>query len=105
MAVSINWSTKVISIPKSDLTFISWDLYRYDVNAFRLELDDILDDEVGMVFLDTHKHNGIVTLSWVDYARVFEIVNWYTVTFEDGQYRVSLFWANHNVADVANVNN
>jgi len=35
---------------------------------------------------------------------VVEIINGYTVTFEDGQYRVTLLGANSNVADVTNVN-
>lgn len=104
MAISIDWGAKIINIPKADLTILSGNLYKYDVNAFRLELRNLEDDIDGMAFLKTHKHNWIVTLSGVDYARVLEIINWYTVTFEDWNYSVSLFWANHNIADVKNVN-
>jgi len=37
-------------------------------------------------------------------ARVVEIINDYTITFEDGQYAVNLVGANSNVADRVNVN-
>jgi hypothetical protein len=57
-----------------------------------------------MAYLDTHRHNTTVTVGGVTLARVIEIINGYTVTFEDGQYAVNLAGANSNVADVANVN-
>lgn len=104
MAISINWPTGVISIPKSDLTLISGDVYEYDVNAFRLELKDLEDDSEGMMWPDTHRHNTSVTLSGVVYARVVEIINGYTVTFENGMYAVNLYGANHNIIDVNNRN-
>lgn len=103
MAISINWSTKVINIPQADLTLVSGTVYEYDVNAFRLELKDVEDGE-GMPFLDTHRHNTEIVISGVTYARTLEIINGYTVTFEDGQYSVNLFGANNNVLDVLNRN-
>lgn len=104
MALSINWATKVITVPQADLTLISGSLYELDVDAFRLELKDIEDSEEGMAFPDTHRHNTEVTLSGVTYARTFEIINGYTVTFENGTYTVRCVGANHNLADVKNVN-
>lgn len=104
MALSIDWATKVITVPQADLTLISGSLYELDVDAFRLELKDIEDSEEGMAFPDTHRHNTEVTLSGVTYARTFEIINGYTVTFENGSYTVRCVGANHNLADVKNVN-
>lgn len=104
MAISINWLTKVITIPQSFLTYISGDLYELDVNELRLALKDIEDSEEGSVFPDTHRHNTQVVLSGVTYARTLEIINGYTVTFENGQYAVRCVGANHNLADVKNVN-
>jgi len=100
---TINWVTKVITIPQSFLTFISGSLYELDVNELRLVLKDIEDDE-GIPFPDTHRHNTQVLLSGVTYARTFEIINGYTVTFENGNYSVRCVGANHNLADVKNVN-
>lgn len=100
MAVTVNWLTKVINVPQSFLTLVSGSLYELDVDALRLALKDIEDSDVGMNFPDTHRHNTSVTLSGVTYARTFEIVNGYTIQFEDGQYTVSCTGANHNIADV-----
>lgn len=77
-------------------------LYELDVNALRLALKDIEDDE-GMPYLDTHRHNGEVTISGVTYARSFEIINGYTIGFDVStydHYTVRCIGANHNLADV-----
>ncbi len=104
MAISINWNTKVISVPQADLTNVSGTLYELDVDVFRLALKDIEDSDEGMAFPHTHRHNTSVTLSGVTYARTVEIINDYTVTFEDtgSPYTVRLTGANHNLADVTN---
>lgn len=105
MAISINWITKVIFIPRADMTLISAspEIRELDIDAFRLELKDIEDDE-GMPFVDTHSHNTTVTISGVTLARVVEIINGYTVEFESGLYRANLVGANSNIIDVAVVN-
>lgn len=104
MSLSIDWGTKVISVPQSYLTFLSGSTYEMDVNQFRLDLKDMEDSEEGIIFPDTHSHNTEVTVGGVTLAHVVEIINDYTVTFEDGQYAVNLYGANHNVVDVANLN-
>lgn len=105
--ISIDWGTKVIYIPKSFLTLVQstpTEIYELDLNIFRLALKDLEDSENGMSFLDTHRHNTEVTLAGITYARVIEIINGYTITFEDDQYAVNLIGANSNVADNVNVN-
>jgi hypothetical protein len=57
-----------------------------------------------MAYPDTHRHVAPVSLGGVTLARIIEIINGYTVTFEDGQYAVNLVGANSNVGDVVNVN-
>mgnify|MGYP006919754450 CR=1 FL=1 len=121
MAVSIDWGTGIITVPRADLTLLSSyssgfssgfgaafgsfsPLYSYSIDTFRLALKDLEDSEAGMPFLNTHSHNTEVTLAGVTYARTVEIINGYTVTFEDGQYAVVLSGANSNVHAVANVN-
>ena len=102
MTTTIDWLTQIITIPKADTTLVqaSPEVRELDVNAFRLGLKDIEDSEDGMPHLDTHQHNTEVTISGVTYARTFEIINGYTVEFEDGQYTVSCTGANHNLGDV-----
>lgn len=104
MAISIAWGTKIISVPKSYLTLVSGSVYELDMNQFRLDLKDLEDSEEGMAFPDTHRHNTEVTLAGVTYSRFVEIINGYTVTFEDGAYAVNVVGANTNIADVMNVN-
>jgi len=104
MAISIDWGTKVISVPQADLTFVSGIDYLLDIDVFRLALKALEAGEVGMSFLDTHQHNTEAVLGGVTYARQVEIINGYTVTFENGTYRVTLTGANSNIQDVVNYN-
>ena len=101
---TVDLATKIITIPISFLTFVSASLYELDINELRLALKDIEDSEEGMAFLDTHRHSTEATLSGVTYARQLEIINGFTVTFENGSYSVRCVGANHNLGDVKNYN-
>lgn len=101
---SINWLTKVIYVPQSYLTNLGGGIYELNVDEFRLDLKDIEDSEEGMTFPRTHVHNTQVTLSGVTYARTVEIINGYTIEFQNGNYTVKCVGANHNVGDVKVVN-
>ena len=107
MAISINWGTRVITVPKTDLPIVSSgppQIRELDVNAFRLELKSLEDDEEGMPYPDTHYHVAPITVGGVQLARVVEIINGYTITFEADSYAVNLINANNNISDVANLN-
>ena len=107
MALSIDYSTKVITVPKADLTLIQavpTEIRQLDLDSFRLELRDIEDSQEGIPQLVTHTHNTEVTVGGVTLARVISMINGYTVTFEDGTYAVNLVGANSNIGDVVNVN-
>lgn len=107
MAITIDWGTRVIFIPRNDLTLIQLaptEIRELNLNEFRMSLKDLEDSEDGIAFPDTHRHNTEVTIAGLVLARVIEIINGYTITFEDGQYAVNLVGANSNVADVVNVN-
>ena len=100
---TVNWATREISVPQSFLTPLGGTNYGLDTNAFRVALKDIEDDE-GMGFPDTHRHNTAVVLGGVTYARFIEIINGFTVTFENGSYSVLLSGSNNNILDVTNLN-
>jgi len=97
MALSVNWSTKVITIPQADLTLVTGSLYSHDTEAFRLELKDIEDSEVGIHFEDMHRHVTETTIAGITYARFIEIINGFQIEFEDGQYTVRLDGSNNNL--------
>lgn len=104
MAITINWGTRVINVPQADLTFVSGALYELDINVFRLTLKDLEDGEDGIIFPMTHNHFPPVNVAGTLIARVVELINQYTVTFENGAYAVNLIGANNNVAEKTNVN-
>lgn len=108
MAIAIDWDTRVISVPKADMALIQStpiEVRELDINAFRLALKDLEDDDDGVVFIHTHNHNPPVAVGGIELARVVEIINGYTVTFEDGAYIVNLAGANSNISDRVNPNN
>ena len=101
---TVDWGTSVITVPLSYLTLISGSVYSLDTNQFRLDLKTLEAGTDGMPFLRTHKHNTTVTLSGITYARIFEIINGYTITFEVGNYAVILSGSNNNIIDAMNFN-
>lgn len=107
MAITIDWNSKVINVPKTFLSLVTAGpppVYELDINEFRQALNDLQDSEEGMVYPTTHNHTPETSLSGTVFSRVVEIVNGYTITFEDGQYAVNLVGANSNISDVTNVN-
>tara|TARA_R110000803_G_scaffold13482_1_gene37880 strand:- start:25587 stop:26723 length:1137 start_codon:yes stop_codon:yes gene_type:complete len=107
MAITIDRITRVINVPKTFSTLIQSvpkEIRQLDLNAFRKALKDIEDNGDGMSYLDTHRHNTTVEVGGVILSRVIEIINGYTVTFEDGAYAINLAGANSNVGDIVNVN-
>lgn len=112
MAISINHSTKVISVPKADTTLVGtnpttgYEIRSYDEYAFMRYLADYLDSEAGVTLPNAFSHNTQVTISGVVYARMLSILPPYTVTFENGTYQVKLVGGtNNNLLDVINPNN
>lgn len=102
MALTVDYSTKIISIPKSYLTLVSGTLYELDTNQFKLDLGDIQDSEEGMWADTMYTHNTEVIVAGTTFARTIEIINGYSVEFEDGAYSVRLVGSNNNLFDVEN---
>jgi hypothetical protein len=105
--ISVDWGTQVIFIPKSYTQFVSFgtfEIRQLDIDQFRLDLKTLEAGMVGIPHLRTHTHNTTVEVGGVTLARVVNIVNGYTITFEDGSYGVNLVGANSNIADVTNLN-
>lgn len=102
MATTVNWATGVISIPRADMTLIqaSPEVRQLDVAVLHTELRTLQAAVEGAYETTTHNHTQVSVLSGISYARVVEILSPYTVEFEDGQYTVASFNANHNLGDV-----
>jgi hypothetical protein len=100
MAISINHSTYVISVPQSDLSLISGTLYELDTDDFRKALKEWEASEDGIVEDDTHVHFTTYTIAGVTYARAINILSPYSITFENGAYSVQLSGSNNNIWDI-----
>lgn len=105
--MTIDWGTKVINIFKTDMVQLQvspTEIWRLDIPVFKAALGNLLDDTHGMAYPDIFKHNPEVSVGGVTLAKVIEILEPYTITFEDGQYAVNLVNANSNIGDRVNVN-
>ena len=105
--VYVDWGTKIIHIPRDDMFLVQsvpTEIRQLDVDVLHDRLKDLEDNVDGIAYVDTHSHNPSITISGAILAPVVEIINGYTVTFENGLYAVNLVAANTNVGDVTNVN-
>lgn len=106
MAISVSPS-RVITIPKTDMTLVQSipiEIRELNTNTFRMWLHDWADGEDGNAMPFPFRHNTEVSVGGITLARVIEIINGYTVTFQDGNYAVNLTGSNSNIGDVVNLN-
>lgn len=100
MSYSVNWLTKVISIPDTDLIPVSAGRYRLDMDAFRIEVRRIEWSE-GLFAEQILEHvNRKLNFAGADYAGFDEIINGYTIQFTGSLSRVDLAGSNNNLIDV-----
>lgn len=107
MAITVDNKTYVISVPRADMELVQStpvEIRKLDINTFRLWLKDWEDSVAGMTMPDVTANVAPIAVGGVQLARIVEILEPYTVTFEDGQYAVNLSGANTNLGDRVNVN-
>lgn len=107
MAISVNWITGVISIPRVDMTLIQsvpTEIRQLNVMEFKEELGAIKTTEDGRPWSKPFKHNKDEEVEGVVLADLFKILDPYTVTFENGLYGVNLVAANNNIRSKTNRN-
>jgi hypothetical protein len=102
MTIALDEATQIITVDQSDLTFVSGDLYELDTNAFRLAIGALLDDARYIWMPPAFIHNGEVTVAGTTFSRTIELINGYSLTFEDLLYSVRLAGSNNNLFDVEN---
>lgn len=108
MAITIDWATYVINIPRADMQLIQStpiEVRQLDITTFHETLRDLEDGFDGIVNPSTHNYAASTEISGVILAQVMEVLAPYTVTFEDGQYAVNVVGGNSNIADRVNINN
>lgn len=102
--ISIDWAAQIINVPQSHLTPVGGNVYELDAHEFFLDIKALEASEEGQPFPDAVRHNAAVSLSGIVLGHVVQIINDYTVTFEDGQYAVNIVGANTNISEVTNIN-
>lgn len=104
MPITVDWSARIINVPKDYLVQQSATIYQMDIMQFKDDVVALQASEAGMVNPDAISHNSKVQLGNVTIADVVLIINGYTVTFENGIYAVDIVGANSNISDVLNLN-
>lgn len=100
MAITVNWATKEVSVPQSDCTLVSGTFYTFDTDDFYTQIRSLEASLEGMPFQRILDHNPEYTVAGVTYARKIEVVNSYTVEFENGAWSVQLNGSNNNIWDI-----
>lgn len=97
-------ATHNILIPQSELSLVGGALYELDTDAFRLSMNDLLDNEDYIWMTDWSVRNAPVTVAGTTFAQTIEVVAPWNVTFEDvlTHYTVRLANSNNNIFDSEN---
>ena len=102
MAYTVNWTTKVFTVPLSDLTLVSGNNYTLDTSDFWIEVrrleasaatGDGLWAEQALEFVNTQ------TLSGLEYSAIVKLINGYTWDIDSTNINVSLLGKNSNLLD------
>lgn len=101
MSYSVNWISKVISIPSSDLELVSGTRYRLVMSDFLSEIRRLESEpSQGLWAEQILSHTNAQTLAGVTFAPSDEVVNGYTIQFTGVATRVDLAGSNNNLIDV-----
>lgn len=100
MSYSVNWTTKVVTVPLADLTLISGSNYSLDVADFWIEMrrleaspGDGLWAEQAIEYINTQ------VLSGITYSAIVKLVNGYTWKTDTTDKNIFLIGFNSNLLD------
>lgn len=102
MSYTVNWITKIISVPTADLTLVSGTRYSLDMSDFLAEIRRLEWEFSGGLWAPPIliHDNTKVDFAGVDYAPFDDMLNGYTVEFLGAATRVDLLGSNNNIVDV-----
>ncbi len=102
MSYSVDWITKVITIPTADLTLVSGTRYSLDMADFLAEVRRLeWGFSGGLWALAILDHtNTKLDFAGANYAPFDEIINGYTVEITGAATRVDLLGSNNNLVDI-----
>ena len=101
MAYSVNWVTKIVTIPQSDLTLLGGNNYELSLVDTHYELRRLEWDFIGGLWAEQiARFYETVTLSGIPKSPSVEIINGYTFNFTGSNYNVILTDYDNNLIDV-----
>lgn len=106
MAYTVNWVTKVVTIPTSDLTLVSGTRYSLSMADCLTEVRRLewgFTDGLWAPAILDHSDTRF-DFAGTDYAPFDEFINGYTVEFTGLADRVDLLGSNNNLIDILIVN-
>lgn len=99
MPLSADWITKIITVPKSELALISGTRYSITVDYWFELLRELNASNQGVVET-TNEPLYQNTSPTTTTPRITDVINGYTVVFEDGAYSVEFTDGNTNIREV-----
>jgi len=99
MATAMNPVTGEITIQQNDMTLLqaSPEIRGLDVDALRLELRDLEENEANRWATKTHNHTTTLTLVGTIYQRKLEFLEPYFFTFTGSGYKVQMSNGDNNI--------
>lgn len=100
MSYTVNWNTKVISVPLADLTLVSGSNYTLSADDFWIEVRRLeADPTQGLYAIQALEHVDTQLLSGITYASIEKLVNGYTWFINTTNINCSLIGPNSNLLD------
>lgn len=102
MSYSVNWVSKVISIPTADLTLVSGTRYSLDMADFLAEIRRLEWEFVDGLWAPAilEHTNTRLDFAGANYAPFDDMINGYTIQFTGVATRVDLLGSNNDLVDV-----
>jgi hypothetical protein len=101
MVYSVNWTTKVITVPLTDLTLVSGSNYTLDTGDFWIEMRRLeASTGDGLWTLQVIEFINTQVLSGLSYSAIVKVINGYTWDTDTPNIIISLLGKNSNLLDV-----
>ena len=101
MSYSVNWTTKVITVPLADMTLVSGSNYTLDADDFWIEMRRLeASPSDGLWAEQVVEYVNTQILSGITYSAIVKVINGYTWDTDTTNKNISLTGSNSNLLDV-----
>jgi hypothetical protein len=101
MSYSVNWATKVVTVPLADLTLISGSNYSLNTGDFWIEMRRLeASPGDGLWAEQTVEYVNTQVLSGITYSAIVKLINGYTWDTDTTNKNIFLIGFNSNLLDI-----